>query len=106
AGHVISTIEIIDSIDDPPREVCAAAEGTLEGATLTVELDCFVRPVDLRHKEQHSRPPWLPAAQVVRESVDITEAAAVTRDIFRGWVSKVRSSIPEQKGSYATEIYN
>jgi len=105
-GHVISTSEIVEVLEDPQREVCATAEGTFDGSILTVELDSFVRPIDLTHREQQFKPPWLPAGQVVRENVDISDAAAATRDVFRGWVSRVRSSIAEKKGPYATEIYS
>jgi hypothetical protein len=96
----------VEVLEEPQREVCATAEGTFDGSMLTVELDSFVKPVDLTHREQQLRPPWLPAGQVVRENVEINEATEVTRDIFRGWVSKVRSSIPEKKGRYATEVHS
>jgi hypothetical protein len=105
-GHVISTVEIVEVLEEPQREVCATAEAAFDGSMLTVELDSFVRPVDLIHREQQFKPPWLPAGQVVRENVDHSEATAVTKDIFRGWVSRVRNSIPEKKGRYATEIYS
>ena len=103
-GHVISTAEIVEVLEE--REVCATAEAAFDGSMLTVELDSFVRPVDLIHREQQVKPPWLPAGQVVRETVDHSEATAVTKDIFRSWVSRVRGSIPEKKGRYATEIYS
>ena len=105
-GHVISTSEIVEVLEDPKWEVCATAEAAFDGLMLTVELDSFVRPVDLIHREQQFKPPWLHAGQVVRENVDHREATAVAKDIFRSWVSRVRSSIPEEKGRYASEIYS
>ena len=105
-GHVISTAEIVEVLEEPQREVCVTAEAAFDGSMLTVELDSFVRPVDLIHREQQFKPRWLPAGQVVHENVDHSEATAVTKDIFRGWVSRMRNSIAEKKGRYATEIYS
>jgi len=105
-GQVISISEIVQVIERLNWEVCATAEGSYDNETgrVIVELNSFVRPIDMLHPEQRLRPAWLPAPQVVREKMDASEAGAAAKEIFRGWVARVRSSI--EKGTHDTKIHS
>jgi hypothetical protein len=103
---VISIDEILTTLalDGLEYEVCATAEATFaEGPSLlTVNLDCFLRPVDLRHAERHVRPDWLPAPQSTQQNVDVFEAGDLARKVFQGWVRKIRLAL-EQHHQQALE---
>lgn len=92
--RVLETIEIVDSrqIEGVDTEICATAEGQFdeEQRQLLITLDSFTRPADIRLKEQHAQPGWLPERQVVRESVSRDEASGLARDVFKRWVNKLR----------------
>ena len=77
-------------------EVCATAEALFDESQsqLAVTLDSFLRPADVRVKEEHESAEWLPKKQTVRESVPRHEALDLAEDIFHRWVGKVRRSIP------------
>jgi hypothetical protein len=95
---IYSSIEIVE-VFAPERgecEVCATAEAAFDEAQsrLTVSLDSFLRPVNLRLKESRESADWLPPKQTVREKVSREEAVALAQDIFHRWVGKVRQSIP------------
>jgi UDP-N-acetylmuramate-alanine ligase len=60
---------------------------------LTIALDCFLRPIDLRHKERRVRPCWLPIPQTAHEHVDAFEAVEQAREVFHSWVRKVRQEL-------------
>ncbi|MGZ5504867.1 MAG: hypothetical protein ACXWJB_08230 [Limisphaerales bacterium] len=98
--RVLETIEIVDSrqIGGLETEICATADGRFDEAReeLVVELDSFTRPADIRLKEQHSQPAWLPKQQLVRESISRDEALELARDVFKRWVNKVRSASPSE----------
>ncbi len=95
--RIISCTEILGSFTRDGREfeVCAAAEGDFEEAEsrLMIELDAFIRPVDLRVKEEHLRPDWLPAKQNIKEGVSREDATSLAKEIFHGWVRKILESI-------------
>lgn len=96
--RIISTSEIIGSFtrDDHEFEVCASAEADFdeEKSQLLLDLDSFIRPVDIRSKEKHLPADWLPKKQSLKESVSRDEAVELTKEIFHRWVGKVRQSVP------------
>jgi hypothetical protein len=96
--RILSTSEIIATYSNGEKEfeVCATAEANYDeqGEAAIVELDCFIRPVDIEAKEQHLIESWLPTPQHFKESVSRSEASSLARDIFHRWVVKVRQSIP------------
>ncbi len=96
--RVISTSEIIGSFarDGREFEVCATAEADFDetSSQLQLELDSFIRPVDLRSKEKHLPTDWLPKKQNLKESVSQDEATDLAKEIFHRWVGKVRQSVP------------
>ena len=77
-------------------EACATAEAQFdeERSLLVMELDSFVRPVDLVSKEKHFQAEWLPKTQIVKETVSAEEAPDLTREIFHRWVHKIRQAMP------------
>jgi len=97
-NRIISSSEIIGQFtrDEHEFEVCATAEANFDEpqSQLLMELDSFVRPVDIRLKEQHLPAEWLPKKQRFKESVSHEEAVELAKDIFHRWVGKVRQSIP------------
>jgi hypothetical protein len=94
---VISSDEILTTVtyDGVDHEVCATADAafTEDSSTLTVNLDCFLRPVDLRHTERRVRPDWLPIPQTTHEHVDAFEAGEQAREVFHSWVRRVRHAL-------------
>ena len=96
--RILSTSEIIGAYSRGQKEyeVCATAEANYEegDSLLIVDLDCFIRPVDIRVKEEHLPEDWLPKRQVLKESVSRNEASDLARDAFHRWVGKVRQSVP------------
>ncbi|MBI3849966.1 MAG: hypothetical protein HY298_06700 [Verrucomicrobia bacterium] len=96
--RIISTSEIIGSFtrNDREFEVCASAEADFDEARsqLRLELDSFIRPVDIRSKEKHLVADWLPKKESLQESVSQAEAVELAKEIFHRWVGKVRQSVP------------
>jgi hypothetical protein len=95
---IISSSEIIGSfmLDKHELEVCATGEADFDDvkSQLTMELDSFIRPVDIRVKEQHLAPEWLPKKQTLHESASRDEALDLAKEIFHRWVAKVRQAVP------------
>lgn len=79
-------------------EACATAEAQFDESQsrMTVELDSFIRPIDLRSKEHHLQAAWLPKKTNVQEAVSAEEATEVAKDIFRRWVRMVHQAMPSQ----------
>jgi hypothetical protein len=77
-------------------EVCASLEGSFdqEHQQLKLRLESFLRATDIRVKEQHLKPSWLPQDEQLREGVGEEDAPDLAREIFHGWVSKVRKAVP------------
>ena len=77
-------------------EVCAAADASFDEAAgrLTVKLNAFLRPADFLAKERHFGASWLPKNETLTESVDPEECHQAAREIFQGWVRKVRAAAP------------
>ena len=96
--RLISSSEIIglSTREDHEFEVCATGEANFDEtkSELIIELDNFIRPVDLRAKEAHLPADWLPRKRALQESVSQDEAVDLAKDIFHRWVGKVRQSIP------------
>lgn len=95
---ILSSSQIIGTVtrDQNDLEVCATADAKFDEdhSQLLMELDSFVRPVDLLSKEKHLEAGWLPKKQNTKDSVSAEEAPALARDIFHRWVRTVRQSIP------------
>jgi hypothetical protein len=96
--RIFSSSQIIGRFTQEQKdfEVCATADANFnEGPSqLVMELDSFVRPLNLRAKEKHLKAGWLPKSQRIKESVSLEEAPDLARDIFHRWVRTVRQAIP------------
>ena len=96
--RIISSSEIIGTFtrDDHEFEVCASAEADfdVEKSQLRLDLDSFIRPVDIRSKEKHLPADWLPKKESLKESVSQEDAVSLAKEIFHRWVGKVRQSVP------------
>ena len=96
--HVINTSEVLRTVETSqgPCEVCAAADASYdEGAgQMVVKLEAFLRPTDLLVKERHFREAWLPHNETITEGVAREECGDMAREIFHGWVRKVRAASP------------
>lgn len=77
-------------------EVCASLEGSFdqEHQQLKLALESFLRATDIRVKEQHLKPKWLPQDEHLKEGVGEDDAQDLAREIFQGWVAKVRKTVP------------
>jgi len=77
-------------------EVCATAEADFdeERSQLLIELDSFVRPVDLRSKETHLKTGWVPKKQSFTETVSPEQAPDLAREILHRWVHRIQQMIP------------
>jgi hypothetical protein len=97
---VLSISEVVGERTGPAgrMETCATAEALFDDSKsqLEVALDSFCRPVDLRAKERHERPAWLPQPQVVHSQVDVSETLPASKDIFRSWAKKVSQAASTQ----------
>jgi hypothetical protein len=78
-------------------EVFATAHAAYDpkSGALTVTLESYLHPEDIRHLGEKVVPPWLPARQDDREHVDANEASDLARDVFHRWCDKVHRSIPK-----------
>lgn len=106
AGSLINNMKTVAMLSEPVAskelkdgvyEVWATAESQYDDARseLQVDLDCFVRPTDIRLKDVRIDPQWLPKKGKVAEHVSSEEAHDQTKEIFESWVRKVRRHIPE-----------
>ncbi len=96
--RVIDTSEVLGTVHTPDGEceVCACADATYDEAQarLIVTLDSFLRTTDLRAKEKHFAASWLPKRETVTEHVGMEETVELAREIFHGWVRRVRQAAP------------
>ena len=96
--RVIETSETLGLLETPEgqRELCASATGSFDESAglLAVDLEAFLRNVDLVTKERRFSADWLPKPETARERVSMEEASAVAREIFHNWVRRVRDSSP------------
>ena len=84
------------STDEKEFEACATAEAQFdeEHSLLLMELDSFIRRVDLVSKEEHLQVGWLPKKESIRETVSLEEAPDLAREIFHRWVHKIQQAMP------------
>ena len=96
--RIIDTSEVLGTVEVPEGtcEVCAAADAGFDEAAgrMVVKLEAFLRPAGLLVKERHFRADWLPSNETVTESVGREESGEMAREIFHGWVRKVREAAP------------
>ena len=96
--NIYSSSQIIGSFRKGEKEfeACAKAEAQFdeEHSFLLVELDSFIRPVDLVSKEQHFQAGWLPKKECIKETVSLEEAPDLAREIFHRWVHKIQQAMP------------
>ena len=96
--RVIDTSEVLGTVEVPEGmcEVCVSADASHdeEAGRLVVKLEAFLRPAGLLVKERHFRADWLPSNETVTESVGREESGEMAREIFHGWVRKVREAAP------------
>lgn len=92
--------QIVDEIPTAQGrcEVVAAAESAYEASMgqVHVELDAFLRPVDLTHEERHLTAEWLPHPQILDEKMPEAEATAATRAMFQSWSHQVRRAMEQR----------
>ena len=97
--RLLDTSEVLGSVDHPAGkcEACASAVATYDEASgkVEIQLDAFLRTVDLRAPERRLTADWLPKGETVHESAGPEEASALARDIFHRWVRKVRQAAPQ-----------
>jgi hypothetical protein len=95
---IYSSSQIVGDFPSQEKEfeVCAIADAQFdeEHSKLIMELDAFVRPVDLVAKEEHLQAGWLPKKETVNETVSVEEAPGLAREVFHRWVRKVRQAMP------------
>jgi len=91
-NEVVGTIELTEG----RCEVCASVDAHFDevGARLILDLDCQLRTTDLLSAERQFRTDWLPKKQTLKESAVLDDAVDLAKDVFHGWVRKVRNSIP------------
>lgn len=102
--HRASFRQILDEIPTPAGlcEVVATVEGAYEDARgrMHLELDAFLRPVDLTHPERHLSADWLPHAEAVDERVPEEEAVSAARELFQSWSRRVRQALEQRRGQW------
>jgi hypothetical protein len=103
--RIIDTLEVVGNVELPDGtwELCATAcaDYVEEKGQLIVRLDSFVRTASLSMKERKARPGWLLKPETVTESGKPEETLDIARDIFRGWVRRVRNATPSLHTSIA-----
>lgn len=99
--HRASFRQILDEIPTPAGlcEVVATVEGAYEEnrGRMHLELDAFLRPVDLTHPERHLHAEWLPPADAVDERVPEEEAVSAARELFQSWSRRVRHALAQRR---------
>ena len=96
--RVLDTSEVLGTVETPSgqAELCASALAAYEEETgrLRVDLGASLRSVKPCVGEKPLEAVWLPKAESVTEGVSSEEKLEVARDIFHGWVHKVRQAAP------------
>src|ERR1041385_3903322 len=96
--RILDVSEILGVVQTPsgPRELCVRSDASYDEdrARLTVKLDAFLRDNRIAAKENHDDADWLPKPQVLQEFAAPGETGELARDIFLGWVRKVRNVAP------------
>jgi hypothetical protein len=96
--RIYSSSQIIGNFTRGEKEFEACATGDAqfdeEHALLLMELDSFIRPVNLISKEKHLQVGWLPKKESLKEAVSAQEAPDLAREIFHRWVHKIQQAMP------------
>jgi hypothetical protein len=96
--NVLDRVRIIDTREVAHQwyEICATGLATYDEETgrMTVQLDGFLRRVQLRGKDELSRPPWLAPRESVSMTVSREEATDAAGEVFDAWAKRVTRSIP------------
>ncbi len=99
--HRASFRQILDEIPTPSGlcEVVATVEGAYEESRgrMHLELDAFLRPVDLTRPERYLNADWLPHSQAVDERVPEDEAVPAARELFHSWSRRVRQALEQRR---------
>lgn len=105
---VLDSTKILETreIDGKTYEVCATTQAILDEASseLLVQMDSFLRKVQLRGKDEILRPTWLPRTDTARLHVDLEESFDAAKEICNSWAEKVRRAVPSEdwlKGTVA-----
>lgn len=97
-NEIFKTSEILGTIDLPKGEceltASAEAEYAEGNGSLVVHLNAAVHRRNAPMNEDTIPVAWLPPNETVTEFAPIEEASEIARDIFRGWVRKVRGAAP------------
>lgn len=103
--HRASFRQILDEIPTPNGlgEVVATVEGAYEDARgrMHLELDAFLRPVDMTKPERHFGADWLPPAEALDERVPEEEAVSAVRELFQCWSRRVRRALDLRRNQIA-----
>jgi len=96
--RIYSSSQIIGSFTRAEKEfeTCATAEAQFdeEHSLVLIELDSFIRPVDLVSKEEHLQVGWLPKKESIKETISLEEAPDLAREIFHRWVHRIQRAMP------------
>lgn len=84
-------------MNEVEHEVFATAHAAYDqtSGALTVTLDSYLHPVDIKHLEEKITAPWLPPKQVDSEHVDASEASDLAKDVFHRWCEKIHRAMPQ-----------
>lgn len=95
---IISISEIVGTIEDGAVEVCATADARYAPATgqAVVDLGAFARHSVAAERNGNLPEPWLPRPEQVTEHLPLEEVDAFARDVFHGWVHRVRGAVPHE----------
>ena len=95
---VISIIEILGTIHDGTLEVCASADAEYDPPKekVSIALAAFTRRSSTTGPGEHLPQPWLPRGERVTERLPHEDAGTFAKEVFRGWVKKVRASVPNE----------
>ena len=96
--NVLDRLRIIDTREVAHEwyEICATGRATYDEEThqIKVELDAFLRRIELRGPDEVLRPEWLPPGEKVSLGVSLEEASDAAGEIFDTWAKKVGKCIP------------
>ena len=94
----ISISEILGTIHDGTVEVCASADAEYDPAEekVAVALAAFTRRISTTGHGEHVPQSWLPHDDRVTEHLPREDAGIFAKEVFRSWVRKVRSSVPNE----------
>ncbi len=93
---IITITEIVAEMatERGESDVCASAVAQFDevNSRMEVELRAYLRPIDPQRTREHWHADWLPADEIVRETVAWEEVMPLAKDIFQSWVRKIRQT--------------